>query len=154
MDYPTGLQWSQLGRTERIALGKTLVRDRLERQGCAVASPRSLIDGRLAVRTPSGRALEVFVSTQKVGGYVFWTKQRLELDPDRFAAIVLLIDGEDPELYLVPTTEWRTAGPPFTNRDNLGKRSAPEYGISLAHSSLPMLERYIWTEGADLEHLL
>lgn len=141
-------QWSELGRSERIALGKALVTERLEGLGCTVKAPMSLIDGKLDVRTPSGRSIEVFVSTQRVGGYVFWTKRRLQPAPERFAAIVLLTDGEDPHLYLVPTTEWRHASAPFTDRDNIGKRSEPEYGISLARSSLPALERYLWNDAS------
>ena len=64
---------SKGSRSERIALGKTIVTERLERLGCTVKAPSSLIDGRLEVETPSGRSIEVFVSTQQVGGYVFWT---------------------------------------------------------------------------------
>jgi hypothetical protein len=57
---------------------------------------------------------------------------------------VLLIDGEGPDLYPVPTTAWRSAAPPLTDRDNVGKRTEPEYGISLGRSSLSALERYEW----------
>lgn len=146
-------QWSELGRSERIALGKAIVTERLESLGCTVKAPTSLIDGKLDVQTPSGRSIEVFVSTQRVGGYVFWTKRRLEPSRDRFAAIVLLTDGEDPHLYLVPTIAWRHASPPFTDRDNIGKRSEPEYGVSLAHSSLPVLERYLWNDASDKDAL-
>jgi hypothetical protein len=152
--YPksTDNQWSQLGRSERIALGKATVTERLESLGCTVKAPSSLIDGKLDVQTPSGRSIEVFVSTQRVGGYVFWTKRRLQPAGNRFAAIVLLEDGEDPHLYLVPTTEWRNASPPFTDRDNVGKRSEPEYGISLARSSLPALQRYAWDKGSASDY--
>jgi hypothetical protein len=137
-----------MGRSERIALGKTMVTERLEALGSTVKAPHSLIDGRLEVETASGRSVEVFVSTQKLGGYVFWTKRRLQPSDDRFAAIALLSEEPDPHLYLVPTTAWRHAAPPFTDRDNIGKRSEPEYGISLARSSLPVLERYLWDEAA------
>jgi hypothetical protein len=142
----TSDRWSKLNRSERIALGKAVVTERLEGLGCAVEPPRSLIDGRLNVRTPSGRAIEVFVSTQRVGGYVFWTKRRLQPAATRFAAIVLLAGADDPDLYLVPTNEWLNASPPFTDRDNVGRRSEPEFGISLARSSLPALERLRWDE--------
>lgn len=139
-------RWSQLSRSERIALGKAIVTERLESLGCTVQAPSSLIDGKLAVRTPSARAIEVFVSTQRVGGYVFWTKRRLAPASHRFAAIVLLTDADEPRVYLVPSTTWRSASPPFTDRDNVGKASEPEYGISLARASLPALERYAWDE--------
>jgi hypothetical protein len=92
------------------------------------------------------------VSTQRVGGYVFWTKHRLQLASNRFAAIALLPEGEDHELYLVPSTEWRRASPPLKDRENVGKKSAPEYGISLARSSLPALQRYRWDDRTNKQY--
>jgi hypothetical protein len=140
-------KWSQLSRSELIALGKTVVRDRLEGLGCTVDPPSGQVGGTLQVHTPSGRSLEMFVSTQRVGGYVFWTKRRFHPAEDRFAAVVLLTDAEDPAVYLVPSTEWLNASPPLKDRPNIGKRSEPEYGISVARSSLPALARYAWDEG-------
>jgi len=143
-------RWTQLSRNELIALGKRTVTERLEGLGCSVSPPRSQLQGRLQVTTPSGRNLEVFVSTQRVGGYVFWTKRRFQPESDRFAAIVLLA-GEEPAVYLVPSTEWLSAAPPLVDRPNVGKRSEPEYGISIARSSLPALERYRWDDGSNRE---
>lgn len=145
-------RWSGLGRSELIALGKTIVRDRLESLGCTVEAPSSLLDGRLTARTPSGRSIEVFVSTQRLGGYVFWTKRRFGPASDRVAAVVLLADADEPSVYLVPSTEWLNASPPLKDRDNVGKKSEPEFGISLARSSLPALERYRWDEGSNEEY--
>lgn len=148
----TSGRWSQLNRSELIALGKTTVRERLKRLGCTVEAPSSLLNGRLGVQTPSGRALEVFVSTQRGGGYVFWTKRRFQPAAERFAAIVLLAEADDPYVYLVPSTEWLSASPPLKDRDNIGKRSEPEYGISLARSSLPALARYSWDETSPKDY--
>ena len=116
--------------------------------------PSSRIGGKLDVETPSARWLEVFVSTQRVGGYVFWTKRRFTPATNRFAVIVLLAEAKDPAVYLVPSTEWRSASPPLTDRPNVGKRSEPEYGVSLARSSLPALQRYAWsgTSGNEQFH--
>jgi hypothetical protein len=137
-------RWSQLRRGDLIALGRTIVTERLENLGCTVKPPSGRTAGKLEVETPSGRSLEVFVSTQRVGGYVFWTKRRFEPASDRFAAIVLLAEADQPDVYLVPSTEWRSASPPLTDRPNIGKKSEAEYGISLARSSLPALQRYAW----------
>ena len=142
----TADHWSQLSRQELIGLGRTLVTERLEALGCTVTAPSGRISSKLDVRTPSGRSIEVFVSTQRVGGYVFWTKRRFEPAGNRFAAIVLLADADEPDVYLVPSTEWLTASPPLTDRPNVGKKSEPEYGISVARSSLAALERYRWDE--------
>jgi hypothetical protein len=144
---------STLRRTELVMFGKNLVAERLEEAGSVVEMPRGRTDGRLQVRTPSGRSLEVFVSTQRVGGYVFWTKRRLHPAEGRYAAIVLLDgDEEPPAVYLVPSPDWLHAKPPLKDRDNVGKRSEPEFGISLARSSLPALERYAWNNSST-EHL-
>ena len=64
-----------------------------------------------------------------------------------------MVDAEDPSVYLVPSTEWLSASPPLKDRDNIGKRSEPEYGISLARSSLPALERYGWDEASAKDYL-
>jgi hypothetical protein len=145
-------RWSQLSRQDLIALGRTIVTERLESLGCTVKPPSGRSAGKLEVETPSGRSVEVFVSTQRLGGYVFWTKRRFTPASNRFAAIVLLADADNPNVYLVPSTEWRNASPPLTDRPNIGKRSEPEYGISLARSSLPALERYAWNGKSGNEH--
>ena len=144
-------RWSQLSRQQLVALGRSIVTDRLENLGCTVTPPSGRTAGKLAVETPSGRSLEVFVSTQRLGGYVFWTKRRFTPASNRFAAIVLLAGKEDPDVYLVPSTEWRNASPPLTDRPNVGKKSEPEYGISLARSSLPALQRYAWNGSSGNE---
>ena len=148
----TNDRWSRLNRQELVALGRSIVRERLESLGCFVTAPSSRSGGKLDAETPSGRSVEVFVSTQRVGGYAFWTKRRLEPAGNRFVAIVVLGDAEDPGLYVLPSTEWRNASPPLTDRDNVGKQSEPEYGISLARSSLPALERYRWDERSGRDY--
>jgi hypothetical protein len=50
-------------------------------------------------------------------------------------------------------SEWLRASPPFTDRDNVGKRSEPEFGTPLARSSLPALERCLSDERKARESL-
>jgi hypothetical protein len=107
----------------------------------------------LEVKTPSGRTLEVFVSTQRVGGYALWTKRRLQPASHRFAVVVLLDVDSDPQLYLVPSLEWNVAAPPLTDRDYVGRAIEPEYGIELGRSSLASLKRYAWTDRVVSTHL-
>jgi hypothetical protein len=140
-------RWADLGRRELIALGRETVTHWLEGLGCSVAGT----SGPLQVVTPSGRQLEVFVSTQRVGGYAFWTKRRLPLAADRLVAIVVLDGDQEPAVYVVPTSEWHSAQPPLRDRPNVGKKSEPEYGVSLARSSLAALGRYGVREPATLE---
>jgi hypothetical protein len=137
-------RWSGLSRSELIALGRRTVTERLEEIGARIAPGGETASGPLAVTTAGGREIEVFVSTQRLGGYAFWTKRRLHPSEDRFAAIVLLADDDDPEVLLMPTTDWLSAEPPLRDRDNIGKRSEAEWGISLAASWMPTLRRYSW----------
>jgi hypothetical protein len=148
----TDERWSALSRSDLIALGRKLVTERLESIGCTVTPPGSLTGGHLDVRTLSGQSIEVFVSTQRLGGYVFWAQRRFQPASNRFAAVVLLADVDDPRLYVVPSTEWRKASPPLKDRPNIGKKSEAEYGISLARASLPALARYEWDESSAKDY--
>jgi hypothetical protein len=142
---------SELSGRELIAFGRTSVIERLEGIGCRIDTDSR--SGALPVTTAGGRQVEVFVSTQRLGGYAFWTKRRLQPASDRFVAIVLLSGAEAPQIFLFATTEWRNATPPFTDRDNVGKRSEPEYGVSLARSSLPALQPFAWDQDTVAERL-
>jgi hypothetical protein len=145
-------QWSRLGGTELIEFGKEIVAMRLERIGCRVRRPANPRDGRLEVTAADGRPLEVFVSTQRVGGYAFWSKRRLQPARHRFAALVLLSDEPEPGVYLVPSVDWLEPAPPLTDRDYVGQKSPPEYGIEIGRSRLASLRRYAWTEQAAGAH--
>src|SRR4051794_16742614 len=100
------------------------------------------MDGNLEVRTVSGRLIEVFVSTQRPGGYAFWHKRRLRPASDRFAAVFVLQEPV-PDLYLIPTNEWLNASAPLTDRAYEGRQSEPEYGIDLNSASL---QKYRWED--------
>jgi hypothetical protein len=136
----------QLSRTELISLGRDLVTERLRGAGWTVSDAGA---GKLAA-TREDRAIELFVSTQRVGGYAVWTKRRLQPAPDLYAAIALLGDGAAPDLYLVPTTDFEHAEPPLVDRPNANVKSEAEYGVRLSRSNLPALERYRWDDAALL----
>ena len=134
-----------LGRSALVALGRTLVTSRFETAGCTVEAPERRGET-FKVRTPSGRVLQMYMSTQRVGGYVFWPKRRFNIATDLVVTIVVIDAAPEPDVYLIPSTEWLDAKSPFTDRPNIGKRSEPEYGVSVSRSSLPTLERFLWTE--------
>ena len=132
-------------RSALVAEGLRLVTRRFQSVGCTVDEPARR-GGTFEVRTPSGRTLGMYVSTQHVGGYAFWPKRRFTPASDLIAAIALVNAGPEPDLYVIPSTEWLNARSPFTDRDNVGKRSEPEYGVSLSRSSLPALEPFRWSD--------
>lgn len=121
----SGHHWRDMGRTEIKELGRAIVEQRLTQLGCAVARDGDARSGRMLVRARNSRA-ELYVSTQRVGGYAFWTKRRLEPAVDRYAVLVLLSEGEPPALYCIPTLDWLTPSHPLTDRDYVGQASEPD----------------------------
>lgn len=137
-----------MGRTEIKELGREIVEQGLTQLGCAVDRDRDARSGRMLVRARNSRA-ELYVSTQRVGGYAFWTKRRLEPAVDRYAVLVLLSEGEPPALYCIPTLDWLTPSPPLTDRDYVGQASEPEWGVEVNGAALGALGRYAWTSKTD-----
>jgi hypothetical protein len=102
---------------------------------------RSRIGGKLDVETPSGRSLEVFVSTQRLAGYVFWTKRRFTPATDRFAAIVLLAEAEEPEYGIsLARLSRRFSDTPGTTRR---ETSISARQTALPHGSRPPARRAV-----------
>ena len=63
--------------------------------------------------------------------------------PHRLLAFVLFRDNEEPLAYLIPTTVWLVPSGPFVSRDyGEGKKSAPEWGLTVSDKRLPELEAY------------
>lgn len=145
MTPPENTTSTASSRSALVSIGLQLVTQRLESVGCTIEAPPRR-GAAFAVRTPSARKLGFYISTQHVGGYAFWPKRRFTPASDLLAAIVLISADPEPDLYVIPSTEWLTARSPFTDRDNVGKRSEPEYGVSLSRSSLPHLERFRWSD--------
>lgn len=75
-------------------------------------------------------------------GYIFFKNDKFELRPNLFAAIVLLTQGEEPKLYLIPSLVWRKPDGIFVDRAYEGRVSKPEYGLNVSHRALNALERH------------
>ncbi|MEU6198317.1 hypothetical protein [Streptomyces sp. NPDC047061] len=92
----------------------------------------------LLVDLGAGRHLLVQVKSVRVGirdSYVFMRKKHFPLEPHRAVALVVFpTDGDRPEFLLIPAETWRAARPPFADRDYAGRKSDPEYGISVHRS--------------------
>jgi hypothetical protein len=72
-------------------------------------------------------------------------KDKFRLTPNLLLALVILDAGSEPELYLIPASVWRGAKQPFTDRDYVGKKSPPEYGLALSPSAMVALEPFRFT---------
>ena len=124
---------------------RDLVQERLVELGYTVERDSKRSSGRLRVSGAVG-GFEVYVAcVNGRAGYPMWLERRLALSNDRVVMVVLLPqDGADPELYLVPTLDWRSPQSPLVNPQYPGLKSEPEYGIRLSSESYNDFQRYRW----------
>ena len=94
------------------------------------------------VRTAPGHHIEVQVKSFRTLNYRFVTKNKLQPSPHRYLVLAYFNSGWAPELYLIPTTVWLTPNALFVSRDYEGKKSPPEWGISLSQTNLELLSPF------------
>jgi hypothetical protein len=128
----------QLGRFAEYHVTMALVR-----AGLDVYTPA--IDDRgidLVARLGPGRYLEIQVKATRGFNYVFLRKSVFAIDPFRYLAYVLFTGETEPTVYLIPSTAWLVPNGLFVSRDYEGKKSAPEYGLTVTKSNLHELNRH------------
>ena len=141
--------WAHLDRLKVGRYGEYFVKMALVRAGLDVYSPEvddKAID--LVIRLPSSppRYFDVQVKTARSAtSYVFMRKRHFTIEANRYLALVMLIEGGEPEMYLIPSTAWREPLPPFSSRDYPGLKSEPEYGLALTPAALQRLQAFRFT---------
>jgi hypothetical protein len=96
-------------------------------------------------RQGPGSFIEVQVkSLRSSSGYVFVQKEKFCVHPSLYLALVILLEGEAPKLYLIPSTAWLEPNGVLVVREYEGLKSPPEYGINLSAKSLPILGAYLF----------
>lgn len=75
--------------------------------------------------------------------YVFMREKYFDINDDNlFLFLILLTDGEHPDIYLIPASAWKNESKMFVYHAYEGKRSRPEYGLNLSEKNLPELKRF------------
>lgn len=91
--------------------------------------------------------LEVQVkSVRSATSYVFMQKTKFDLHDGMYLALVILLEGEEPDIYFVPSNRWKTPDRLFRSRDYEGLKSKPEWGLNLSKRCLPKLADYRITD--------
>lgn len=143
--------WKDLNRQQVGAYAEYFVKMELTMYGFQVYSTD--VDDRgidFITRYQKRSFLEVQVKALRCGtddclssGYVFLEKTKFALSDDRVLALVLLLEGKVPELYLIPSTVWLKPDKIFVSRDyGPGRASTPEWGLNVSKKNLPALEPY------------
>lgn len=94
------------------------------------------------VRTQSQRYYDIQVKSARKLNYIFFRKETFQPRSNLLAAVVLFEDHELPRPYLIPSLRWTNPDVLFVDRNYQGKKSKPEWGLSLTRSRLRSLADY------------
>ncbi len=96
------------------------------------------------VRAGPGRFYEFQVkAVRSLSSYIFMRKEYFIPTADLHLALVLMLEGSEPAIYLIPSTVGLDPAPPFVSRDyGGGLKSPPEWGLNLSNAALVALEPY------------
>jgi hypothetical protein len=138
--------WANLNHLQAGKYGEYFAKVALVRSGFDVFSPEvddKGVDLVLRIAGDPPRYHDVHVKTVRSRTtYVFMRKDKFRPTPNLLLALIILNDSGGPEMYLIPSSAWRDARPPFVGYDYDGKRSAPEYGLRLTPSAMAALEPF------------
>lgn len=67
------------------------------------------------------------------GSYIYMKKATFPLKPWVTVGVVVFDQDHEaePSLFLIPATHWCTPAPPLVERDYVGKKSPPEFGLNV-----------------------
>jgi hypothetical protein len=144
------MTWSALNHLQIGRYAEYFVKMEFARLGFEVYT--SEVDDRgidFIVRHEPGPFFEVQVKSTRKLGYIFVPKDKARLDDTRLLAIVLFGTAAQPQLFLVPMSVWRTPDKFFVDRNYEGKKSKPEYGLSLSAKHIARLSPYAFASVAE-----
>ena len=139
--------WAHLDTLKVGRYGEYFAKMALVRAGFDVYAPEvddRAIDLILRLDGAPPRYLDVQVKTLRTvkPTYLFLRKKHFTLAPNRYLALVVLREGAEPDLFMVPASVWHEPAPPFSSRDYEGRKSDPEYGLTVSPETLRTLDRY------------
>ena len=88
---------------------------------------------------------EVQVKSVRDYGYVFIPKSKMpELSSQRLVCHMHFIDGQLPDVAIIPATAWKETNAVLVERnyDKPGQTSKPEWGINLSKKNAEILSQY------------
>ena len=99
------------------------------------------------------RFFEVQVKSVRDYGYVYMAKSKMpELLENRLVCYLHFIDGQLPDVFVIPATAWNNPNAVLVDRkyDKHGQKSEPEWGINISKKNYNLLDEYkadCWLKG-------
>ena len=91
------------------------------------------------------RYYEVQVKSVRDYGYIYMAKSKMpELSEDRLVCYLHFIDGQLPDVFVIPATAWENPNAVLVDRkyDKPGQKSEPEWGINISKKNYNLLDKY------------
>ena len=88
---------------------------------------------------------EVQVKSVRDYGYIYMAKSKMpELSEDRLVCYLHFIDGQLPDVFVIPATAWKNPNAVLVDRkyDKPGQKSEPEWGINISKKNYNLLDEY------------
>jgi hypothetical protein len=135
--------WNKLNKQQVGAYTEYFVKMELTMYGFQVFTTE--VDDRgidFVARYESKPFIEIQVKSLRTLGYVFMQKTKFKLNENLYLAFGLLLQDEPPSLYLIPSIEWMSPNSVFSEKDYVGLKSKPEWGLNISKKHIPILEKY------------
>ena len=94
------------------------------------------------IRKGEDQYYEVQVKAGRNLNYIFFRKDKFGLRDNLVAVAVLFLQGEAPQMCLIPSTAWREPDALRVSRDYENGKSKPEWGLNLSKKNLPLLAKF------------
>lgn len=138
------IQWSSLSRLQLGSYAEYYAKMEFASYGYDVYT--SEVDDHgvdFVIKSPKDhRFYEVQVKSSRNNTYVFIPKSKMELTADRLVCLLLFSDNAMPSVYVIPATAWANANDLLSNKDYIGLKSPPEWGIQISGKNMPLLQPY------------
>lgn len=88
---------------------------------------------------------EVQVKSVRDYGYIYMAKSKMpELSEDRLVCYLHFIDGQLPDVFVIPAAAWKNPNAVLVDRkyDKPGQKSEPEWGINISKKNYNLLDEY------------
>lgn len=137
--------WKSLNKQQVGAYAEYFVKMELTMHGFQVYSTE--VDDRgidFVARRDTGSFIEMQVKSLHGMGYVFMQKTKFPIRQGTYLALCLFTEGQEPKLFLIPSTVWLTPNAVFVDRnyDGEGMKSKPEWGLNISQKNMLELSNY------------
>ena len=135
--------WKQLNNLQVGTFSEYFVKMEMTMYGLQVYSTEVDDQGiDFVVRFKSGPFYLIQVKSTRGMNYIYMQKDKFELSSNTYLALVILDEGKEPRLFLIPSEAWKQPNKLFVGRDYEGKKSKPEWGVNLSQVNMKFLEQY------------